>query len=156
MANPNDDVSMLFVTGVPRKNPDGTCTIYCRRCGRPIMRQARPQITTVTSCALCLLRDQGVENPEQHVLQSYLMTDPTAPPIPLEDTDPMMALYPEESVMKRGKLPPSGGVIGTVKSMFRAVVGWFGQEEEEAKVENKELLSKKISKRKRSGGLWER
>ena len=153
MANTNDanDLGILFAGIGPRQNADGTRTIYCKNCSRPIMRMVRPTVTSVSKCALCILREQGVEHPEQHVLASYVITDPMSPPIPLEQEDPVNILYPEEAVAQ-GKIPASGGVVGTTKAFFRAVVGWFGQEERPQSVP----LSKKITRQARSGGLYER
>lgn len=112
---------------------------------------ARAPIRTVSKCALCIAREQGIKDPEKHIMPQYLMTDPSQPPIPLTEDDPVYALFPEEA-MNQGKTPPSGGVIGTVKAFYRAVVGWWNVPEEEPIP----MLSKKITRQKRSGGLYER
>jgi len=93
-----------------------------------------------------------MKDPEQYIMPQYMITDPTQPPIPLSEDDPVYALYPEEA-MNRGKIPPSGGVIGTVKAFYRAVVGWWQTPETEPLVQT---VSKKVSRVKRSGGLYER
>lgn len=146
----SNDLGFMFALG-PRRNPDGTTTIYCRQCSRPITRMARAPIRTVSKCALCIAREQGIKDPEKHIMPQYLMTDPSQPPIPLTEDDPVYALFPEEA-MNQGKTPPSGGVIGTVKAFYRAVVGWWNVPEEEPIP----MLSKKITRQKRSGGLYER
>jgi len=151
MPNPNNDAGMMFALG-PRRTPDGTQTIYCRQCSRPIARVARAPFRTVSKCSVCLAREQGIKDPEKHVLPQYLMTDPTQPPIPLTEEDPIYALFPEEA-MNQGKIPPSGGVIGTVKAFYRAVVAWANVPEGEPVIMS---VAKKITRQKRSGGLYER
>lgn len=157
MANDADKINQILWSGLPRRiNPDGTITIYCRNCQRPIARAVSPQIRTVQKCALCLAREAGVKDPEKHVLPSYVMFDPTQPPVPLEEGDPLLALYPETQ-MTEGKSVPSGGVMGTVKALFRALVPWH----EETPIDKPlttgtGLLSKVIAKSKRSKGAYER
>src|SRR3954465_3472728 len=108
-----------------RKNPDGSYSIHCRLCGREIMRQNHPIILSVTRCALCVLKAEGVVNAEDHVLAQYrLSTMPGSLPVPLEMDDSMaggvLLLNPEEK-LEEGSPVPQLGVIGTIKSMFRTI-----------------------------------
>lgn len=108
-----------------------------------------PQFRTVTKCAICLLKEQGVENPEDHVLaQYYLSNDPNKLPIPIDaDTSlegGILLLSKEDEV---DKLPIVGGLFGTVRSLFRAI--GFTKPVEEVPV------SKDVAKRKRTGGLYD-
>ena len=141
----------FYLTGINRRvNSDGTVTIHCRQCGRPIMKATMPRIRTVTKCQKCLLQEQGVVNAAELVEPQYLMTDPTMPPVPLTAEDDVYLLYPEEAVYREGKLPPSGGVVGTAKAFFRAVSFALGLTDE------KPPESKKVARRQRGGGLYER
>jgi hypothetical protein len=89
------------------------------------MRAVHPTIRTVTKCAICWAKEQGIENPEDHVLAQYRLPDPMSPPVPIDvDQDiaqGVLMLYPEASLAEDGRVPSSGGVIGTVKSIFRAL-----------------------------------
>jgi len=134
-------------------HPDGTTSVYCRQCGREIIRQTRPVIRTVTKCQICILKEQGVENPEDYVLpQYYLSTDPNKLPIPI-DADMsleggILVLNPpgsESTGME--KIPQSGGLFGTVRSLFK-VLGFKPQEKEKP-------VSQKVAKEKRTGGLYD-
>src|SRR5579864_2342338 len=106
-------------------NPDGTTSIFCRQCGREIMRQQHATIRSVTKCAICIAKEQGVENPEDYVLTQYAMPDPTKPPVPIEMDDSLyggvLMLYPESVQEQTGIIPLAGGVVGTVKSIFRTL-----------------------------------
>lgn len=131
-----------------RKNSDGSYSIHCRLCGREIMRQNHPIFLSVTKCALCVLKAQGVVNAEDYVLAQYRI--PTAPgslPIPVDIDDSMAAgvllLNPEEKLAE-GEPIPQLGVIGTIKSMFRTV-GFMKPKPEEVP------QSVKIATERRSG-----
>ena len=80
------------------------------------------QIRSVEKCAICILREQGVENPEEVVLQQYFMFDPTKPPVPVdaEGDNVILNLFPEEK-QEFARMPSSGGIAGTVKAIYRAV-----------------------------------
>ena len=98
-----------------------------------------------------MLKEQGIENPEDYVLTQYYMSnDPTKLPTPIDaDTSlegGILVLNPEESGTD-GDIPQVGGLFGTIKSMFR-VIG-FQKKVEEVPV------SKDVAKRKRSGGLYD-
>lgn len=141
----------FYLTGINRRiNSDGTVTIHCRQCGRPIMRAVMPRIRTVSKCQVCILTEQGVLNAEELVKPKYLTTDPTMPPIPLTAEDDVYILYPEEASLREGKPSPSGGVVGTAKSFFRAISFALGL------VNEKPPESKKMGRRQRGGGLYER
>lgn len=133
-------------------NPDGTTSIFCRKCGREIMRAVHPTIRTVTQCAICRLKEEGVLDPEDHVLAQYKLPDPSSPPVPIDIDDDLSAgvllLYPETKLAEDGRVPFSGGVIGTVRSIFRAL-GFLQPEEKEP------TPSKTIATNKRRKGLYD-
>lgn len=59
---------------------------------------------------------------ERYVLPQYIVTDPTKPPVPAgaEGPDIVVNLFPEED--ENFALPrTSGGVMGTVKALYRAL-----------------------------------
>lgn len=66
-----------------------------------------------------------MENPEDHVLAQYLLPDPTKAPIPVEYDDSLAAgvlmLYPEAELAETGRTPMSGGIVGTIRSIFRVL-----------------------------------
>lgn len=105
-----------------RKNPDGLTSIYCQKCGREIMRAVHPTIGSVNKCAICVMKAEGVENPEDHVLAQYRMS-PTGFPMPLDYDDStaggVLLLNPDE-VVPEGEQIPLLGVMGTVRAAFRA------------------------------------
>ncbi len=107
------------------RNPDGTVSVFCRTCGREIMRQIHPTIRSVTKCQICVLKAQGVVNAEDYVLAQYMMPDASKPPIPIDYDDSIaggvLLLYPEEKMKQGDPIPQTGGIIGTVKSMFRTL-----------------------------------
>ena len=134
-------------------NYDGTTSVYCRQCGREVIRQARALIRTVTKCQICIMKEQGIENPEDHVLAQYqLSQDANRIPVPLDLDDAMssgvLILYPEARLEQDGVIPQSGGVVGTVKSIFK-VLGLI-KPEDPVPVKSKETA---VQKRKR--GLYE-
>jgi hypothetical protein len=106
-------------------------------------------------CQICILKEQGIENPEEHVLTSYqLSSDMNRIPIPLDDQgleQGILMLYPEEMTEQQGMLPQSGGVVGTVKAIFRA----FGFTKPKEEIIAEEPISKAVAKSKRGGGLYE-
>jgi len=112
------------------------------------MKVVRPVIRTVSECKVCELTAQGVVDAEKLVTQQYVMSDPLSPPVPFNGDDPLFVLYPEMEV-EQGKIPPSGGVVGTVMSFFRALGLPKGPE-------GPPPASKTIAKRNRSGGLYEK
>ena len=133
---------------------DGLTSIYCRQCGREIQRAIRPTIRTVTKCAICVAKEQGIENPEDHILaQYYLSNDPNKLPTPI-DADMsaeggILLLQPNaEQLDSNGNPLQSGGLVGTVKSLFR-VLGFAKSEEPEPA-----SRERAVSKRK-GGGLWD-
>lgn len=140
---------------VPKRRNDGAVAIYCRKCGREIGVYARSQIRSVTKCQICMLKEQGVLNPEDHVLPQYVLSsDPNRIPVPLDiDHDGgILLLYPEEKYENEGRLPQSGGVVGTVKSIFRAF--GFGKPPEEKEVEVNPPQSLVTARSKRGSGLY--
>ena len=95
-------------------------------------------IRSIKSCAICELKKQGVLNPEDYVLPQYAMPDPTKPPIPLDydiaAQSGVLLLEPDQELIEDGGLiPQTGGVVGTVKSIFR-VLG-FGKSPEQVQQE---------------------
>jgi len=109
---------------VRRRNPDNTVSIYCATCGREIMRAAQSQIGSVNKCALCVLKAQGVVNAEDYILPQYKIPS-TGFPIPLDYDDSLAAgilmLNPEEKLDPNQPIPQVGGIVGTVRSVFRVI-----------------------------------
>lgn len=110
-------------------------------------------------CAICILKEQGVLNPEDYVLPQYAIPDPTKPPVPIDMSDELAAgillLYPEAQLEEEGVVPFSGGVVGTVKSIFRAL-GFKGKQPPsvgEPQVEENPP-SKEIAMAKKGTGLY--
>jgi len=138
----------IFKHEVPRRNPNGSVSVYCRQCGREVVRAAQIRIRSIAKCAYCELVEKGITNPEDYVLPQYIMADPTKPPIPIgaEQEDAIFLMFPEEKV--EGKPTMSGGVVGTAKALFRAF--GFGKQEEPAKTE-----SRQVAERRRKGGLYD-
>ena len=130
---------------MPRRNYNGQTSIYCRQCGREIARTVDSRIRSVSKCAICVLKEQGVMDAEQHVLTQYVQLDPTKPPIPrdAEGEDSIFILYPEE---KDNRVRSSGGIIGTAKAVYRAL--GFGKEPDGEVPE-----SRKTAVRRRRGSL---
>ena len=133
--------------------PDGLRSIFCRSCGREIQRAVNPQIRSVSKCAICVLKDQGVEHPEEHVLQQYyLSNDPTKMPTPIDgdmsQEGGILVLYPDvEKKDLQGNPIQTGGLVGTVRSLFRAL--GFAKQPSEVPV------SAETAKKKRAGeGLY--
>jgi len=139
-----------------RKNrPDGGRAIYCRSCGREIAVYARSQITSVEKCAICVLKEQGVLNPEDHVLPQYtISSDQNRLPVPrdVEIEAGMLLLYPEEAEANLDPMRQSGGVVGTVKTLFRAF--GFGKPQDIQEAEKNPPVSKQVAKSKRGSGLY--
>jgi hypothetical protein len=136
-----------------RTDFQGLSGVYCRTCGREIWRQANPQVRTVTKCQICILKEQGVPDAEEHVLTQYYMSnDPTRIPTPidadmsLEGGILLLNQSPDQD-SEKGRIPQTGGLFGTVRSLFKV----FGFEQKEAEVP----VSKEIAKRKRTGGLYD-
>lgn len=93
--------------------------------------------------------------PEDHVLNQYqISADMNRIPIPVNDDgleQGVLMLYPEEGLEQTGILPQSGGVVGTVRAIFRA----FGFIKPREQIILEEVPSKGVARSKRSGGLWE-
>jgi hypothetical protein len=111
---------------VRRKNPDGSVSIYCRKCGREIIRnQGFTNFLSVTKCANCMLKEKGVINSEDFVLAQYRLPDSNSLPIPIDMDDSIaggvLLLYPDEKIHDGEQIPQTGGIIGTVRSMFRTI-----------------------------------
>jgi len=113
------------------------------------MRAPYSQIRSITKCAICVLKEQGVVNAEDHVLTQYYMSnDPTRIPTPI-DADTSL----EGGILLLNKDDPedntsqSGGFFGTVRSLFKAA----GFMKDQAEVP----VSKEVAKRKRTGGLYD-
>jgi len=124
------------------------------------MRQQHATIRSVTKCAICIAKEQGVENPEDYVLTQYAMPDPTKPPVPIEMDDSLyggvLMLYPESVQEQTGIIPLAGGVVGTVKSIFRTL--GFGKGDESPVVPSPETgdgtVSQELARSKRGTGLY--
>ncbi len=132
----------------PRRTDfQGNTSVYCRQCGREIWRQASPQVRTVTKCAICVLKEQGVVNPEDHVLTQYYMSnDPTRMPTPIDadvSLEGGILLLQREENAKNGIIPQVGGFFGTVMGLFKTIGFLQGKEEE--------TVSKEVATRKRAG-----
>jgi hypothetical protein len=89
------------------------------------MRQINPTIRSVTKCQLCVLKEQGVVNAEDYVLAQYMLPDASKPPVPIDIDDSIAAgvllLYPEERLKEGQPIPQVGGIIGTIRQMFRTL-----------------------------------
>lgn len=99
------------------------------------------------------MKENGIENPEDYVLPQYqLSMDKDRIPIPLDIGDEMQSgvlmLYPEERLEQDGIVPQSGGVVGTVKSIFK-VLGLYKPPDEEP------VKSKEVAIKKRKRGLYD-
>ncbi len=113
----------------------------------------KPTIRTISECAICTMKAQGIENPEDFVLAQYqLSTDAMRIPIPLDIDDALtsgvLVLYPEARLEQDGVIPQSGGVVGTVRSIFK-VLGLIKP------VDSEPVVSKEVAKVKRKRGLYE-
>lgn len=144
----------------PRRNPDGSTSIYCAKCGREVMRSHTPRIRSVSKCALCVLKASGVEMPpgkqaEDYILAQYLIPGPDKPPVPIDLDDSIAAgvlmLYPEERMATEGPIPQVGGIIGTIRSVFRTIVPW--KPKDEAPPPSKQI-AKDLKQEARGGGLF--
>src|ERR1035437_5509859 len=97
----------------PRKEFQGLVGIYCRRCGRELIRCANSSVRSVTMCQVCILKEQGIEHPEDFVLNQYkLSEDMNRIPVPVNDDgleQGILMLYPEEFAEQGQQLLPSGG-----------------------------------------------
>lgn len=117
------------------------------------MQVGNPTIRTITKCQICILKEQGIENPEDHVLTQYYMSnDPTRIPTPIDADMSMeggilLLTQDQEQDSEKGIIPQTGGFFGTVSSLFKTI--GFNQKKEEVPV------SKDIAKRKRTGGLYD-
>jgi hypothetical protein len=82
------------------------------------------QIRSINKCAVCDLQAAGVTDAEKYVLPQYRMTwDINRGPVPIDAEGPevMFDIFPEERPPE-GEAPPRvGGIMGTVKSVFRAL-----------------------------------
>jgi hypothetical protein len=143
-------------------NPDKTIGIYCRNCGREIIRVAQSTVRSVTKCQICLLKEQGVLNPEDAVLPQYILSsDHNRIPVPIEaGQDDLQAgvlmLYPEMALEETGQIPQSGGFVGTVRSMFRAF--GFIKPKTKKQADNEAIAttpSLAVARSKRHKGLFE-
>ena len=139
----------IFKHEVSRRNPNGAVSVYCRQCGREVVRAAQIRIRSIAKCAYCELIEKGITNPEDYVLPQYIMTDPSKPPIPIgaEGEDAIFLMFPEEKEEGKPTLR-AGGVVGTAKNLFRAL--GFGKEEKPPKTE-----SRQIAERRRKGSLYD-
>lgn len=101
------------------------------------------------------MKEQGIENPEDHVLTQYVLSsDVNRLPMPLDDDgfeQGILMLYPEDKLEQTGVIPQSGGVVGTVKAIFRA----FGFAKPQEQVEAERPPSKAVANSKvRRGSLY--
>lgn len=143
---------------VPRATPDRTIGVYCKKCGREIQRFAQSTIRSVSKCAICIAKENGVLNPEDHILPQYtLSSDSNRIPMPVPTEEEMMGgvllLDPESQYEETGVLPQSGGVVGTVRAIFRA----FGFAKLPKQVEKESIESTPSLQRartKRNKGLF--
>ena len=138
----------------PRRPPSGLSDIYCRKCGRLIARTPQAQFRTVSKCAICVLHEQGVKNPEDYVLAQYIQTDPTKPPVPLNAESPefMYEIFPDERPQE-GEQPKQTGVMGTIQSIFR-VIG-FGKQIAEKKKAEPLPKSRRIAEERKKTTLFD-
>jgi hypothetical protein len=97
----------------------------------------------------------GVIHPEDNVLNQYqISADANRIPVPVNDDgleQGILMLYPEEFSEQQGMLPQSGGVVGTVRAIFRSF-GFFKPKEV---VIQEEPVSKAVAKSKHGGGLYQ-
>lgn len=75
-------------------------------------------------------------------------------PIPIYDPEyeasGLTMMYPEEAYDGSSPLPSTGGIMGTVKSVFRA----FGFARSKEEIKNEEPVSKSTARKKRGTGLY--
>lgn len=93
-------------------------------------------------------------NAEEYVLPQYIQTDPTKPPVPLdaESPDYLYEIFPDEKP-EPGMPAPLTGVMGTVRSVFKAI-GLF----QAATPEEKEKAipkSRKVARRRQKSTLFD-
>lgn len=143
-------------------NVDGSYSIYCQTCGREIMKAIHPTIRSVKACRICMMKAEGIPNPEDAVLAQYAQIDPTKPPIPLDydvaEQSGVLLLYPDAELEDNGIVTAqSGGVVGTVKSIFK-VLSLFSLKPpkiQTGEVEEEDILrSTEIARSKRGTGLY--
>jgi hypothetical protein len=102
---------------------------------------------------ICILKEQGVPNAEDHVLTQYYMSnDPTRIPTPIDadmslEGGILLLNQNADQNSEEGRIPQTGGLFGTVRSLFK-VMGFNIKEKEPP-------VSKDIAKRKRTGGLYD-
>lgn len=144
-------------------NPDKTQGIYCRNCGREVIRVGQSPIRSVMKCQICILKDQGVENPEDYVLPQYVLSsDHNRIPVPLNAGEDdlqagVLMLYPEMALEETGQVPQSGGFIGTVRTMFRAFGFNKPVSKKQAEKEQMEVTpSLSVARSKRRKGVFEK
>lgn len=133
---------------VPRRLPNGSTAVYCRKCGREIAASTWFKIRSIGECAVCKLVGEGVVDPEKYVIPQYIMTDPTKPPVPMEaelGEDAAFLLFPEDKPV--GNAPPIGGIAGTLKAIYRAI--GFGKQASSEEIPE----SKRVVLKRRGGGL---
>ena len=78
---------------------------------------------SIAKCAICVLREQGVTDPEKLVLPQYVALDPTKPPVPFgaENAEMYFDMFPEERPVEGETPPPTGGVMGTPRGVYRVM-----------------------------------
>lgn len=125
----------------PQRRYDGLTPVYCRSCGREIAIRNDSRIKS--AIGVCC---QGLDIPEEYFTPQYVMTDPQGVPTPVNAEKAVFLLFPEEE-MPDGALvkPVAGGIVGTAKSIYRAL--GFGKSREEREAELPK--SKKIAKTRR-------
>jgi hypothetical protein len=114
------------------------------------MMVINPIIRSVTACQICIMKEQGIENPEDHVLTSYQLTSGVdGLPIPMDadisQEGGVLVLYPESDPRQK-KLPMVGGLFGSVRSLFK-VLGFDMPEKEPPP-------SQEVAERKGHTGLY--
>lgn len=97
------------------------------------------------ACAICVLKAQGVLKPEDYVLPQYFMLDATLAPVPTAKADDIFLMFPEEETDEYKLAPTAGGVVGTLKNIFRTL-GLYPSNEQKPEVEKSKQLAREKRK----------
>lgn len=140
--------SLNQFSGYQRPNPDGTKTIWCRACGRPVARAHGALVSTVSECIVCQLVNSGrmtKAEAEEYTRLKYTQPNLMEPPRPLTNPeDEIITLYEDEAIeTKHGK-------FGFLRPLFK-VIAWIVEPEEKPE---EELPSVAAARRKKNKGLF--
>lgn len=102
------------------------------------------------------MKEEGILNPEDNVLIQYRLNNemhqlPMAVDIDDVGLNGILCLYPENQLETNGFIAQAGGVVGTVRSVFRAI-GFGKPSQEETRAA--EPPSKQAGRKRRGTGLY--